>query len=152
MTIVLMVVNVIAGRLVTRLGARRLLAIGLAAAGCGYLMLLPVSVEGAYRLLVLPMLIAASGVAITVPTMTNAILSSVDRSRAGVASGVLNSARQIGGMLGVAVFGYLVRDTSTTPFMHGMHLSIGISAVSLLAASTLTLAVMRDKELVFLPR
>ena len=115
-------------------------------------MLLPVSLQGAYRLLVVPVLIAASGLALTVPTTTIAILSSVDRSGAGVASGVLNSARRVGGMRGVAVFGYLVRDTSTTPFMHSMHLSIGISAAALLAASALTLIAMRDKELVFLPR
>ncbi|WP_417276895.1 hypothetical protein [Castellaniella sp.] len=49
-------------------------------------------------MLIVPMLMAGSGIALTVPTMTNATLSSVDASRAGIASGVLNSARQIGGM------------------------------------------------------
>lgn len=83
------------------------------------------------------MLMAASGIALMVPTMTNITLSSVDASRAGVASGVLNSARQVGGMLGVAVFGYLVRDTAPTPFMHGMHLSIGLAVVLLLGGSVL---------------
>lgn len=139
MTIVLMVVNVIAGRLITRIGARRLMALGLGLAALGYLMLLPVKIAGAYWTLVAPMLLAASGVALTVPTMTNATLSSVERSRAGIASGVLNSARQVGGMLGVAVFGYLVRDTTPGPFMRGMHWSLGVSVALLMAASLLCL-------------
>ena len=139
MTIVLMVVNVIAGRLITRIGARRLMALGLALSAFGYLLLLPVRIDGPYGMLVGPMLLAASGIALTVPTMTNATLSSVERSRAGIASGVLNSARQVGGMLGVAVFGYLVRDTAPEAFMRGMHRSLGISVAVLLAASLLCL-------------
>ena len=72
-----------------------------------------------------------------VPTMTNATLSSVDASRAGIASGVLNSARQVGGMLGVAIFGYLIRDTAAAAFMRGMHVAIGIAVALLLCGSAL---------------
>jgi DHA2 family methylenomycin A resistance protein-like MFS transporter len=137
MTVVLMAVNVLAGRLITRMGARRLMVVGLALAALGYLLLLPVHIDGTYGLLVVPMLLAASGVALTVPTMTNATLSSVDASRAGIASGVLNSARQVGGMLGVAIFGCLIRDTAPAAFMRGMHASIGIAVALLLFGSVL---------------
>lgn len=137
MTVVLIAVNVLAGRLIARVGPRVLMVLGLLLAASGYLLLMPVSIGGSYGYLVLPMLMAASGIALMVPTMTNITLSSVDASRAGVASGVLNSARQVGGMLGVAVFGYLVRDTAPTRFMHGMHLSIGLAVVLLLGGSVL---------------
>ncbi|RKP49100.1 MFS transporter [Trinickia fusca] len=137
MTIVLMAVNVLAGRLITRVGARPLMVLGLLIAASGYLLLLPVRIDGAYGWLVVPMLMAASGVALMVPTMTNVTLSSVDASRAGVASGVLNSARQVGGLLGVAVFGYLVRDTGQQAFMTGMHWSIGTAVMLLLAGSAM---------------
>jgi len=137
MTVVLIAVNVLAGRLIARVGPRMLMVLGLLLAASGYLLLMPVSIGGSYGYLVLPMLMAASGIALMVPTMTNITLSSVDASRAGVASGVLNSARQVGGMLGVAVFGYLVRDTAPTPFMHGMHLSIGLAVALLLGGSVL---------------
>ncbi len=147
MTIVLVAVNVIAGRLITRMGARRLMVLGLALAACGYLMLLPIRIGGDYWLLIAPMLLAASGIALTVPTMTNATLSSVDASRAGIASGVLNSARQTGGMLGVAVFGYLVRDTAHGPFMRGMHASLGVSVALLLAGSLMCLlGIPKDRK------
>lgn len=133
MTAILMVMNIVAGRLVARVGTRALMVAGLALASLGYLLLLPVSADHAYLTLVLPMLLAASGIALVVPTMTNATLSSVDAAHAGIASGVLNSARQIGGMLGVAVCGFFVRDTEPGLFLHGMHVSIAL-AVALLAA------------------
>ncbi|UVH51767.1 MFS transporter [Pseudomonas sp. CBSPBW29] len=137
MTVVLMAVNVLAGRLITRMGARFLMILGLVLAALGYLLLMSVSIEGAYWLMVVPMLLASSGIALMVPTMTNATISSVDVSRAGIASGVLNSARQVGGMLGVAIFGYLIQDTAPDAFMRGMHMSIGISVALLLFGSVL---------------
>lgn len=139
MTVVLMVMNIIAGRLITRFGARLLMVFGLLLAATGYLLLLPVSVSGAYLQLVLAMLMAASGIALIVPTITNITLSSIDPSRAGIASGVLNTARQVGGMLGVATCGYFVRDTTPTAFMHGMHLSLILATVLLVFGAALSL-------------
>lgn len=139
MTIVLMVMNIVAGRLITKLGARRLMVFGQALAAVGYLFLLPIGVGGAYWLLALPMLLAGSGIALMVPTMTNLTLSSVEPSRAGVASGVLNSARQVGGLLGVAVCGYLVGNASPDTFVRGMHLSIGVAVAALVLGALLSL-------------
>ncbi|MCA8456874.1 MFS transporter [Burkholderia multivorans] len=137
MTVVLMAVNILAGRLLNRVGARKLMTGGMVIAASGYLLLFPVRIAGSYWLLVVPMLIAASGIALMVPTMTNIALSSVDASRSGIASGVLNSARQVGGMLGVAVFGFFVRDTSPDAFMQGMHLSIACATALLLLGSVM---------------
>ena len=145
MTIVLMVMNIVAGRLITRLGARRLMMFGLLLAASGYSLLLPVSVGGSYWQLVVPMLMAASGIALMVPTMTNVTLSSVDPSRAGIASGVLNTARQVGGMLGVAAGGYFVRDTAPIAFMRGMHLSIIVAVGVLLLGAALTFFCLERK-------
>jgi DHA2 family methylenomycin A resistance protein-like MFS transporter len=143
MTMVLLGVNILAGRLLHRIGARTLMAAAMAVAASGYLLLLPVSANGSYWTLVVPMLIAASGIAVMVPTMTNVTLSSVDASRSGIASGILNSARQVGGMLGVAVFGYFVRDTRPAQFMHGMHVSILIAAGLLLCGGFMCLFGLR---------
>lgn len=142
MTVVLIGANIVAGRLIARLGARRLMVLGLGLATAGYLLMLLASRDGRYALLVVPMLMAGGGIALTIPTMTNATLSSVDVSRAGIASGVLNSARQIGGMLGVAVFGYLVRDTAPRAFMHGMYASMALAVASLALGALLCLAGM----------
>ncbi|RWX74749.1 DHA2 family efflux MFS transporter permease subunit [Neorhizobium lilium] len=146
MTIVLVVTNIIASRLITRLGARRLMVFGLLLAAVGYLLLLPVSVSGSYWQLVVPMLTAASGIALIVPTITNVTLSSVDPSRAGIASGVLNTARQVGGMLGVAMCGYFVRDTEPTAFMHGMHVSLIVAVALLLAGAALSFFCLKQDQ------
>ena len=48
------------------------------------------------------------GLGLIVPVMTASLLGSVDRSRSGIASGTLNTARQTGSVIGVALFGSLV--------------------------------------------
>ncbi len=143
MTVVLMGVNILAGRLLNRIGAKKLMIAGMVIAASGYLLLLPVSINGSYWMLVVPMLLAASGIAVMVPTMTNVTLSSVDASRSGIASGILNSARQVGGMLGVAVFGFFVHDTRADAFMQGMHLSLLTAAALLLGGSVMCLCGIR---------
>ncbi|WP_144108146.1 MFS transporter [Paraburkholderia sp. BCC1886] len=143
MTAVVMAVNIVASRSLHRVGAKRMMIGGMVVAALGYLLLLPVSFGGSYGALVVPMLIAAGGIAAVVPTMTNLTLSSVDAARSGIAAGVLNSARQVGGMLGVAVFGFFVRDTQPAAFMRGMHLSIVTAAGLLLCGGVICLMGIR---------
>jgi MFS transporter, DHA2 family, methylenomycin A resistance protein len=71
---------------------------------------------------------------LAVPAMTTAILSSVDRTKAGTASAVLNAARQVGGAIGVAAFGALM--IGVTP----EEITSGLSTASLIAASLLVVA------------
>ena len=67
--------------------------------------------------------------------MTAALLEAVDVQRSGVASGVLNAARQLGGAIGVALFGTFI--ASQTNFITGMHTSVVVGgAVLLLTAMT----------------
>ncbi|WP_413439244.1 MFS transporter [Sulfuriferula sp. GW1] len=138
MTAVIMVGNIIAGNLTAKVGPRPLMVVGLLTAAIGYLTLMPVMAGAPYHSIVLPLLVAGSGIALTVPPMTSASLSAVDHSRAGIASGVLNSARQVGGVFGVAVFGFLVRDERPESFMAGMHMSLVIAVVLLASGSVMS--------------
>jgi sugar phosphate permease len=62
------------------------------------------------------------------------LLSSVPAHRSGVASGVFNTARQVGGALAVAVFGALV--AAGGGFEHGQRISLFVmAAVALMAAA-----------------
>jgi len=56
----------------------------------------------------------------------------VEKSRSGIAAGVLNATRQTGSVLGVALFGSLAGQENG--FMAGMHASLLISACLLFAA------------------
>jgi DHA2 family methylenomycin A resistance protein-like MFS transporter len=77
------------------------------------------------------------GSALSVPTLTALLVSSVPAARAGTASGVLNTCRQLGGALAVAVFGALVAHRET--FVQGMQVSLVIAAVVLLATTAASL-------------
>ncbi|WP_322044376.1 MFS transporter [Paraburkholderia sp. J67] len=135
MMAVLVVMNIAAGRLVNRVGARTLTVVGLLIAIAGYLSMLPALAAQSYALLIAPMLLAGGGIALAVPTLTNAMLAAVRREQSGIASGLLNAARQVGGVMGVALFGFLVRHAQTALFIHGMVQALVVSATLLLVAS-----------------
>jgi DHA2 family methylenomycin A resistance protein-like MFS transporter len=76
--------------------------------------------------------VIGAGLGLLVPPLTSTLLGSVEKSRSGVAAGVLNSTRQTGSVLGVALFGSLVGQAGS--FMAGAHASLVISACLLIAA------------------
>jgi DHA2 family methylenomycin A resistance protein-like MFS transporter len=73
------------------------------------------------------------GLGLLVPPLTSALLGSVEKARSGLAAGVLNSTRQTGSVLGVALFGSFVAQKAA--FIAGARVSLIISAVLLLVAA-----------------
>src|SRR5207248_3357030 len=73
----------------------------------------------AVSLLTLPV---GLGSALAIPTMTALLMGSVPAARAGTASGVLNTCRQLGGAVAVAVFGALVAHPEG--FIEGLRISL----------------------------
>jgi DHA2 family methylenomycin A resistance protein-like MFS transporter len=71
-----------------------------------------------------------------VPPLTSALLGSVEKSRSGVAAGVLNSSRQTGSVLGVALFGSLIGQTND--FISGVRAALAISTLLLVSAAAAT--------------
>lgn len=126
---ILMAMNVVAGRLASRTGARTLATVGMLISAAGYLAMLPALAAQSYWLLALPMLLAGSGIALTIPTITDAMLAAVCSAQSGIASGLLNAARQVGGVMGVALFGFFVRHTEMISFLRGMEQALIASAL-----------------------
>jgi DHA2 family methylenomycin A resistance protein-like MFS transporter len=127
MTGLIGVTNVVAGKLAGRHGARLPMVVGQGLAVVGLLVLLYADAGTPPVLLALLLVPMALGCALTVPPLTAAMMDAVPAERAGLAAGVLNSARQTAGALGIAVFGALVSDG----FVAGMRLSLVISAALL---------------------
>ena len=75
----------------------------------------------------------SAGLALCVPPLTSALLGSVEKSRSGVAAGVLNSSRQTGSVLGVALFGSLLGKENA--FLFGLRAALIISALLLVCAA-----------------
>jgi EmrB/QacA subfamily drug resistance transporter len=93
------------GRLMDRFGARWPLIIGPTIAGIALLLLAILSDDGRYFSFVLPMVVLAFGMAITIAPLTTTVLNAVKPEQAGVASGINNAAASVAGLLVIAIMG-----------------------------------------------
>ena len=92
------------------------------------------------------LMLVGIGSAISVPSITNAMLASVSKQDAGMASGLMASARQMGGVIGVAVCGALISAGDTAAFMRGMSHAMLFSLCSLLACLIVVLKMQPAKK------
>jgi EmrB/QacA subfamily drug resistance transporter len=93
-----------AGALVARFGAGRVLGAGLGIMAAGLALFGRVSVNGDYISdFLLPGLLVSSGVGLSVVPSTIAATATAAPSEAGLASGLVNTSRQMGGALGLAI-------------------------------------------------
>jgi DHA2 family methylenomycin A resistance protein-like MFS transporter len=127
MTGLIAVTNVVAGKLAGRYGPRLPMLVGQPVAVAGLLLLLYVDADTPPALVSVLLVPLALGCALTVPPLTTAMMDAVPAERAGLAAGVLNSARQVAGGLGIAVFGALLGHG----FQAGMRWSLAVSAALL---------------------
>ena len=124
--------NLVAARVAGRIGAPVTIAAGAALAAAGCLALLGIQPDTSYWAIGVQLIVIGAGLGLLVPPLTSTLLGSVEKSRSGIAAGVLNSTRQTGSVLGVALFGSLVGQSGA--FIAGVHASLMISACLLLAA------------------
>jgi EmrB/QacA subfamily drug resistance transporter len=135
-TLLLILLSPVTGRLAQRLGARLPMTIGPALIALGFLLFLRVDAGMAYAGAVLPgVVVFALGLAVTVAPLTSAVMASVDASRAGIASGVNNAVARLAGLLGVAAVpwasGLAAPGATVEPaaLISGFHRAMVISAV-----------------------
>jgi DHA2 family methylenomycin A resistance protein-like MFS transporter len=128
MTATIAVANLLGGRLTNRFGSRLPMALGQTTFAAGLIALGVAGSDAPIWWIWLAMLPTGIGGGITVPAMTSAVLETVRPASAGIASGALNAARQVGGAVGVALFGTLVAGN----FLTGLRLSLIIAATALL--------------------
>jgi DHA2 family methylenomycin A resistance protein-like MFS transporter len=126
-------VNLLAPRLAERFGAPATIAAGALISAAGCLALLGIGQGTSYWLIGGQLVAMGGGLGLLVPPLTSALLGSVEKARSGVAAGVLNSTRQTGSVLGVALFGSLIG--SANAFMSGAKAALIISALLLIGAA-----------------
>lgn len=129
--------NIASGWLSARTGLRTPMVLGGLIGGAGYawLGLTGISDSATFLDMLPGLALIPAGMGLAVPAMTTSILSSVERHQAGTASAVLNTARQVGGATGVAIFGAIVAGGSGAQIMASIRSVMAISALLLLASA-----------------
>jgi DHA2 family methylenomycin A resistance protein-like MFS transporter len=128
MTVLTSFMGPVAARLAVRFGARVPVITGQCLMVLGLLAMLAAPTGAPVWLSVVLMVPVGAGGAMAVTALTAFLLEQVPAERAGIASGVLNAARQLGGALAVAVFGALLAGRAG--FVSGLHNSLLIAAVT----------------------
>jgi EmrB/QacA subfamily drug resistance transporter len=101
----------ISSRILARTGVRPLLLVGASIATIGFLWLSLIKVESSYWGSILaPSMLCAFAMGLLFSPLAMAATSGVDRADAGLASGVLNTARQVGGSLALAILGTVAAE------------------------------------------
>jgi predicted MFS family arabinose efflux permease len=104
MTLLIVVCSRLAGPLVSRRGPWGLLATGMTMIATGMLLFTGIDPDGTYLGdVLLPSILCAAGIGFSFVPVTIAATTGVDQSESGLASGLVNTSRQMGGSLGLAV-------------------------------------------------
>jgi DHA2 family methylenomycin A resistance protein-like MFS transporter len=128
--------NAVSGAMVKQRGARLPILLGLAALAVGLLGLLPLGRATPYAVIAIPLLVVGLGGGLVTPAATASLMAAADRARAGIAAGILNTARQAGAAMGVALFGLLMAGHAQigAGVRFALAVSAGLAIVALLVS------------------
>jgi EmrB/QacA subfamily drug resistance transporter len=108
MTLLIILIAPQAGRFSDRVGSRWLVGGGMTLLTISLLLFAQLDVGSHFWSILPALLVGGTGMAMTMTPTTAAAMGSVPVDKAGVGSAVLNSARQVGGSLGIAIIGAVV--------------------------------------------
>ncbi|HKS78522.1 MAG TPA: MFS transporter [Gaiellaceae bacterium] len=154
MVLLIIFIAPIAGRLSDRIGSRWLMGGGMTLLGISLLLYERVTVHSSFWTLLPPMLVGGFGMAMTMSPMTSAAMGAVPVDKAGVGSGVLNSFRQVGGSLGIALMGAIVGSyihpnarglAAAQNYVDGLHAGFEVGAAITFVAAIVAIVLVRTR-------
>jgi MFS transporter, DHA2 family, methylenomycin A resistance protein len=140
-----LLVSPFAGRLQARLGARRVVIGAALLAGLGVLDFALLDADSPFVQALPGYVLVGIGYGAAVPAISAVAMGAIEVERAGVASGVLNTARQVGSAVGLATLGSIATAVAggslskSDDFVSGMRAAMLVAGALALAASVLTL-------------
>jgi len=140
-----MVVSPLAGFFSERYGSRGFMVAGLGLQAVALALLaMSASVHQSYESMLIPFILAGSGMALVFAPSANAVLSSVRTSQTGQASGATNALRELGGVLGIAILAtvFTSHGSYATPqaFVNGMVPALWVGTAVLAAGALIAAA------------
>ena len=160
MTLAVMFVAPVAGKFSDRVGPRPLMSAGLILLTGSLLLFGTLGVHSTFWNILPGLLLGGIGMAVTMAPTTSAAMSAVPGDKAGVGSAVINSMRQVGGSLGVAIMGTLVASqisvTALNPafpeqFVSGYHNALHVGAAFVFAGAVIAWFTIRVRPHVHAP-
>ncbi len=152
-TILIVIFAPIAGRLSDRVGSRWLMAAGMTTVAACCLLLSTISLHSTFWDLLPAFILGGLGMSFVMTPMSAAAMGAAPVDKAGVASGVLNTFRQVGVALGIAITGAIVvnrataaaRDGASPPeaFVHGLTFAMKVSALICFGAAIAAAVLVR---------
>lgn len=137
-----------ASQLLPRIGVRPVLVGGMAIAASGFALFARLPIDAHYFTGIFPpMVLVAVGVGLAFVSLTVSAVSEADTADAGLASGIITTAQQVGGALGLAVLVSVATSRASSLLgsghpaavsqLAGSHLAFGIGAALLTSGAAL---------------
>jgi EmrB/QacA subfamily drug resistance transporter len=108
MTVAIIIVAPNAGKYASKHGSRVPMTFGLILAGVGLLLLSRISIDTPYLWMAPVFAMMGIGIGATMAPMTAAVMNAVGPERAGLGSATTNTAREVGGVFGIALLGTIL--------------------------------------------
>jgi EmrB/QacA subfamily drug resistance transporter len=152
MTLLIILIAPQAGKLTDTIGARWLVGGGLLLVSLCLVLFAQLDQNSDFWNILPGLIVGGVGMALTMTPTTAAAMGSVPVDKAGVGSAVLNSARQVGGSLGIALMGAIVASQVNVPrvsprfadqFVSGYHHALYAAALIALAGSVVAVLTVR---------
>jgi EmrB/QacA subfamily drug resistance transporter len=152
MTLLIMFLGPVTGKVSDHVGSRWLVTAGMTLVGISLLIYSGLDADSGFWDLFPALILGGIGMATVMPPITAAALGSVPVAKAGVGSGVLNTFRQVGGALGIAVMGAIVASqihvgprnpAFVDQFMDGFSTALLVGAVIAFAGALVAAVLIR---------
>jgi len=152
-TVMIVIFAPIAGKLSDRVGSRWLIAAGMGTVAVCCLLLSTIDLHSSFWNLLPAFILGGLGMSFVMTPMSAAVMGAAPVAKAGVASGVLNTFRQVGVALGIAITGAIVADRAASAarggasppeaFVHGLTFAMKVSAAICFAAAVAAAVLVR---------
>ena len=151
MTIIIILVAPIAGKTSDRIGSRGLMTAGMILVAIQLTMFSRLGIDATFWHLLPALIIGGIGMALTMTPSAAAATRSVPVDKAGVGSAVLNSARQVGGTMGIAIMGAIMAaeiggERTPEAFMRGFERALLVAAAIAVLGAIVAYALVRPHE------
>jgi EmrB/QacA subfamily drug resistance transporter len=145
----------LAPRLVARFGVRPVLAVGMLSSAAGLGLLTGIAPGDGYLTVLPGGMLGAGGLGLALVPATIAAVQGISAEQSGLASGLLNTSRLVGGALGLAVLSTIADSHTSSQLAHGAsslgaltsgyQLALGVGALISLLGAFLTVVLLRPR-------